>query len=279
MNISKTWWGQRFLQALENFTDPGRLKRGRSYASDERIKTWSINNGLVKATVRGNVNPYFGVYKEPRYHVRVQMKALSNKQWQHIIAQISENAGFISRLLLNEIPENIETVFQGAKTRLLPADYDDFTVSCDCPDYATPCKHIAGVCYRLAQQFDQEPFLLFAMRGLAKKELHKELLKSPLGKILADAQQTQAPSITPGTNYFTRPKPDTIPEKITLKQFWHGKTPLPQQIEPTQETMIPALLVKKGGDYPPFWSEQNSFITVMEDFYVRMRKIILRKYL
>ncbi|MCC5619967.1 hypothetical protein [Nostoc sp. CHAB 5715] len=31
--FSRTWWGDRFIQALEAFTDDNRLKRGRSYAS------------------------------------------------------------------------------------------------------------------------------------------------------------------------------------------------------------------------------------------------------
>ena len=30
--FSRTWWGQRFIAALEQFTDPARLGRGRSYA-------------------------------------------------------------------------------------------------------------------------------------------------------------------------------------------------------------------------------------------------------
>ena len=31
-HFGRTWWGQRFIAALEQFTDPGRLGRGRSYA-------------------------------------------------------------------------------------------------------------------------------------------------------------------------------------------------------------------------------------------------------
>ena len=36
------------------------------------------------------------------------------------------------------------------------------------------------------------------------------------------------------------------------------------------------MLIKKGGDFPAFWQKQNSFIEVMEDFYVRMRKTTLK---
>jgi hypothetical protein len=30
--FSRTWWGQRFIEALEQFTDPARLGRGRAFA-------------------------------------------------------------------------------------------------------------------------------------------------------------------------------------------------------------------------------------------------------
>jgi hypothetical protein len=33
---------------------------------------------------------------------------------------------------------------------------------------------------------------------------------------------------------------------------------------------------KKGGDFAVFWQKQSSFIEVMEDFYLRMRKITLK---
>ncbi|GAB4301793.1 MAG: hypothetical protein Kow0091_00360 [Geminocystis sp.] len=63
--FSKTWWGQRFIEALESFTDSGRLSRGRSYANNGKVKEYKITKGKITAKVRGSVNPYFGVYKEP----------------------------------------------------------------------------------------------------------------------------------------------------------------------------------------------------------------------
>ena len=34
---------------------------------------------------------------------------------------------------------------------------------------------------------------------------------------------------------------------------------------------MPALLIKKGGDYPAFWHRDGSFIDVMEELYERVR--------
>lgn len=277
MKISKTWWGQQFLAALENFTDSGRLARGRSYSTDNRIKTWKLAKGIASATLRGNINPYFGVYKEPTYHVSVKMLPLSGAQWEQVIALFSQKASVISKLLLNDMPESIENEFKAADTHLLPQSYKDFIVQCDCPDYAVPCKHIAGVCYRLAQQFDHNPFLLFEMRGLSPDKLRKELLKSPLGKILAQGQETTQPSLIPAEHLYTRPKQQELPKQITSHQFWQGQKPLPKAIESPQEALIPALVIKKGGDYPEFWQKQTSFISVMEVFYLRMRKLCLRE--
>lgn len=273
---SKTWWGQRFLEALEGFTDSSRLARGRSYSSDNRIKKWSIENGVVKADVRGNINAYFGVHKEPTYKITVQMTTLSEAQWQKVIARLSERVSFISRLLLNEIPENIELAFEDANVQLLPRNYKDFIVKCSCPDYAVPCKHIAGVCFRLANQFDQNPFLLFEMRGLSPQKLETELVKSPLGKVLANAKTAQEQPLTIVDSFYTRPMPVKLPNQISLTQFWQGEKALPKNVESPQVASIPALIIKKGGDYPAFWEKQSSFISVMEDFYLRMRKSNLK---
>ena len=75
--FGRTWWGQRFLEALEAVHRPGRLGRGRSYASDGRISTYTVANGTVKAKVRGSVNPYYGVYEEPIYQTTITITPIS----------------------------------------------------------------------------------------------------------------------------------------------------------------------------------------------------------
>ena len=67
MRTIRTWWGRRFIEALEAFTDSARLARGRGYANNDRVKSWKLEKGGVNARIRGNVNPYYGVYEEPTY--------------------------------------------------------------------------------------------------------------------------------------------------------------------------------------------------------------------
>jgi uncharacterized Zn finger protein len=42
---------------------------------------------------------------------------------------------------------------------------------CSCPDWGVPCKHLAAVCYVLAEAFDDDPFEMLAWRGQSRDAL------------------------------------------------------------------------------------------------------------
>ena len=269
-SLGKTWWGQRFIAALEGFTDSGRLARGRGYCSDSRILHFAIADGVVTATVRGNVNPYFGVYKEPRYTTKIQMAPIPAPDWQKAIAYLGGRAGLVCKLLLNEMPDTIDAAFAHVKLPLLPRDRKDFRVtSCSCPDAANPCKHIAGVYYHLAAQLDRDPFLLFELRGLSRAALRESLSRTPLGQALAGVADDQALPVVAADSYYTRPLPASA--SPDYRSFWQGRQRLPTEIEPATPAAVPGILVKKAGDFPAFWDQEGSFVAVMDEVYRRVR--------
>ncbi|NJK61504.1 MAG: hypothetical protein HC921_01405 [Synechococcaceae cyanobacterium SM2_3_1] len=269
--MSRSWWGQKFIEALESFTDPARLSRGRSYATEARIKSFTIQDQMVIAQVRGNVNPYFEVYKEPLYTTTIEFNPITPAKWSAVIAYIASKAGFISRLLLNEIPENIEDAFATLGLHLLPRSQKDFKTSCSCPDFSNPCKHIAGVHYWIAAQLDRDPFLLFELRGLSREALKIELAKSPLGKALAADLAAMEQDPVKVTHYFSKPQIVQPTSDLDLKDFWQGQKHLPQGIENSSPSVISGLLIKKQGDFPSFWQRDNSFIAAMEELYQRVK--------
>ncbi|MGL5058448.1 MAG: SWIM zinc finger family protein [Microcoleus sp.] len=269
--FSRTWWGQEFIQALESISDAGRLSRGRAYPNNGKIISFGIKDGIVVATVRGSINPYFGVYKEPRYKTSIEFRQISAAQWAAAIALIASKASLISRLLLNEIPNNIEDSFRTLGLNLLPRGEKDFNAKCSCPDYGNPCKHIAGVYYQVAGELDRDPFLLFELRGLSREDLHKELAKSPLGQALSAELQLSQASLKSAESYYTRPAIVAAEPVEKLHDFWHGAKRLPQSIEPLTKPLVAGIPVKKQGDFPAFWHRNNSFIEVMEELYEQVR--------
>ncbi|QFS51833.1 SWIM zinc finger family protein [Nostoc sphaeroides] len=269
--FSRTWWGDRFIQALEAFTDDNRLKRGRSYASGGKVKSFEIDLNRITAKVRGSVNPYFGVYKEPTYNIEIQITPIAKTRCHEAIQKLSSKASIISRLLLNEVPENIEDTFSDLGLHLLPHSSKDFKTKCDCPDYANPCKHIAGVYYLVASQLDNNPWLLFELRGLSKAELQAKLADSPLGKALLSELNTKEIPLELSNSLYTKLEKQSLNQMPNTREFWLGTKRLPQSIEVATPGSICAILIKKQGDFPDFWHNDASFIETMEQLYQRVK--------
>ena len=78
---------------------------------------------------------------------------------------------FRAKLLAGEMPHEIEEVFAGCGTPLFPRLASDLDMRCSCPDWEVPCKHLAAVCYVLAEEFDRDPFAMLAWRGQGRDEL------------------------------------------------------------------------------------------------------------
>lgn len=267
--IVRTWWGERFLEALERCMDSGRLSRGRSYSSPSRLLEFDIHKQKISAHLKGNKNPYFGVYKTPYYDATITLKTLTKTQWKGIIGALSQNAAWLSKLLMNEMPENIEAAFRAEGVALLPSSGNDLNTTCSCPDWANPCKHVAGTYYKVASLLDRDPFLLFQLRGMELQQLQQELAKTPLGKVLLEQWgENREQAIELHSSHYTQPVLESDPPQ-QWRTFWQSEQPLP--VEPTQTDETPlAILVKRGGDYPPFWHSHHSFITAMEGVYSKV---------
>jgi uncharacterized Zn finger protein len=270
--FSRTWWGDRFIKALESFTNQSRLQRGRSYASGGKVLSFKIEQNHITARVKGSINAYFGVDKEPTYNISIEIKSIPQDSWKQAITKLAAKASIVSRLLLNEVPENIEDTFMELGLHLLPHNSQDFKTRCSCPDSANPCKHIAGVYYLVASQLDENPFLLFEMRGLSKIELQKNLANSPLGQALSyELLNSPEISLETTTSFYPELVKKAVSQKLTIKEFWMGTKRLPDSIEIPTSTNVSAILIKKQGDFPAFWRKNNSFIETMEELYQRVK--------
>ena len=168
--------------------------------------------------------------------------------------------------------DNIEEPFEDLGLHLLPRSMKDLKTQCSCPDSANPCKHIAGLDYFIAAKLDLDPFLLFELRGLPRSELSRQLREMPLGRALSQALSVEELPLQAAESYFTRPLARTFPGTWAAEDFWRGALRLPERIEPATPPAVAALSIKKGGDFPGFWTRDNSFIEAMELFYEAVRK-------
>jgi uncharacterized Zn finger protein len=156
-SFSETWWGRRWIEVLESFGWDTRLARGRSYARRGQVVDLEVSAGQAEASVQGS--------RPQPYRVAIRLPPFSQEEWQDAFAALAQQASYSARLLAGELPEEIEPVFAAAGASLFPAAAGDLEMSCSCPDWAVPCKHVAAVHYLLAEEIDRDPFLLFTLRG------------------------------------------------------------------------------------------------------------------
>ena len=165
--VARTWWSQRFLGVLESLGVGGRLSRGRSYARAGQIVSLDVDVGGAVAQVQGS---------RPRpYEVRIGVPAFGKAEWAAVAQALADDASYAAALLNGEMPRDIERVFEAVGLSLFPASDRDLAMDCSCPDYAVPCKHLAAVCYVLAERFDADPFQILALRGRHRDALLDEL--------------------------------------------------------------------------------------------------------
>lgn len=160
-----TWWGQRWIEALENVlrVDAGRLARGRSYARGGRTHDLVLKGGKVTAKVTGS-------QRKP-YDITFHLAGIDEGKWKKAIAGMAAKAQFSAELLAGQMPKEIDLVFRDAGASLFPQSRSDLKTNCSCPDNGDPCKHVAATHYVLGEALDRDPFLLFELRGKTKTEV------------------------------------------------------------------------------------------------------------
>ncbi len=262
--IGESWWSKRFIEVLESFAIGTRLTRGRSYARKGQVISLEVAPGRVTAQVQGSrVRPY---------RVSVGLTPFPSKTWAGIEARLAEQALYSAQLLAGEMPHEIEQVFAEAGAPLFPAAFKDMAMSCSCPDFAVPCKHLAATFYLLAEAFDADPFQILHWRGRERQKLlerlrelrsgagpaptakHVRAAKQPRAKQPRAAEKTRAAKNTRAAEKTTTtPEPigaavaladvASAPLEESADRYWLPPVPLPPQ--PATLDTDPDLLLRQ----------------------------------
>ena len=225
--FAKSWWAEQWIAALERLVDSGRLSRGRSYARKGQVLSIEETKDGIAARVQGS-------QRRP-YQISIQIAPLTDAQWDKVIDALSEQALFTAQLLAGEMPQNIEQAFSAAGVSLFPSKRGDLKTDCSCPDYANPCKHVAATHYILGERFDEDPFLLFRLRGRTQEQILQALRQRRAGQLEMLVEEPAEAETA-------------VPLEDCLEHFWELGAPLdniPVSIRPPAVEMP---LLKRLGE-------------------------------
>ncbi len=168
----QSWWVQQWMELINSYRYKKRLERAWIYAREGNVTSIQFEGRRVHARVQGTE-------KKP-YKVKLWLDILLDEDWNYVIESLANNAKWSAQLMAGIMPRDIEQAFAYTGKRLFPFHLEEVKSECSCPDKANPCKHVSAIYYLMADQFREDPFILFQLRGRSRKILITDLIKRRL---------------------------------------------------------------------------------------------------
>ena len=159
--IASTFWGKAWCDNLEAYSDfANRLPRGRTYLRNGSVVDLQISKGTVTALVAGS----------SLYRVEIKIKPLAAPQWKAIQSECAGKIDSLIELLQGKLSSGVMQIVTRPERGLFPTP-KEIDLDCSCPDWAGLCKHVAASLYGVGARLDQNPGLLFLLRGVDPADL------------------------------------------------------------------------------------------------------------
>lgn len=159
--IAATFWGKAWCDNLGAYSDYAtRLPRGRTYLRNGSVIDLQIAPGQVTALVSGS----------EVYRVALAIKEVPEARWRAICADCAGSVASVVELLQGRFAKGVMERLCRQQNGLFPAPFE-IRFSCSCPDPALMCKHVAAVLYGVGARLDEQPELLFRLRGVDESAL------------------------------------------------------------------------------------------------------------
>lgn len=163
--IATTFWGKAWCENLESYRDfESRLPRGRTYVRNGSVVDLQIAPLAVTARVSGS----------SIYNVTIRIEPVPESEWQSICRDCTGGIDSLVELLQGRFSKGVMERLCRQDEGLFPRP-SHISLSCDCPDYASMCKHVAAALYGVGARLDREPELLFRLRAVDAKDLLGQL--------------------------------------------------------------------------------------------------------
>jgi len=159
--IASSFWGKSWCANLERYSDyANRLPRGRTYVRNGSVVDLQIAKGEVAAMVAGS----------SLYTVKIAIAPVAAPHWKGICRDCAGTVDSLVELLQGRLAKGVMDRVCREGDGLFPAPRE-IKLSCSCPDWADMCKHVAAVLYGVGARLDEQPRLLFVLRGVDETEL------------------------------------------------------------------------------------------------------------
>lgn len=240
-----TWWGSQWLNSLSQIDFDNRLPRGRSYANKGAVTELQISGSQIKARVQGS--------RFTPYKVSLCVPSVTSESVDILLDEIGAHPEAVAKILNHELDPMILEFSNEKHIPIFPSRWSDIEMSCSCPDWAVPCKHIAAVIYLIAKQIDGNPFLIFSLRGI---DLVEEMKTRDV--LIDDHQDVAIPTVA---NLFQQIHQDSSPDKASIttstRQAGLNKVETYKDLDYSNLPNLTEPLIQVLAENPTFFTSAN----------------------
>jgi uncharacterized Zn finger protein len=159
--IASSFWGKSWCVNLERYSDfETRMPRGRTYVRNGSVLDLQIARGKVAAMVAGSL----------LYKVNITIAPVTAARWKAICRDCAGAIDSVVELLQGRLAKGVMDRVCRQGDGLFPSP-EEIKLTCSCPDWADMCKHVAAALYGVGARLDENPRLLFELRGVDENEL------------------------------------------------------------------------------------------------------------
>ncbi|WP_410657151.1 hypothetical protein [Amycolatopsis sp. lyj-112] len=151
-----------------------------------RVDTLTIGPGAVVAQVR--------VTRQRFYEVRIGVPTFGKQVWTAVTGATVEEESTTAAMLDGQVPDDIERFFAAEDVPLFP-EPREMSLDCTCPGTRVPCDHLVAGLIAMADEFEAEPFAIFALRGRDQTALLDEIGRLAGARVTAPPAEAETPGL------------------------------------------------------------------------------------
>lgn len=178
-------WANAWREALRNFADPARWRRGTGYFQNAMVVRLFIVPGRLVGKVEGS--------RARPYDVQISVPMMKNLPLLRMLHFLLDN------------PETMHEVLEHVPQLIPDPRHTEFL--CSCSDWSEACKHVVALWLEAAERFAEAPEQLLRFRGILNEGPTLRLVGSELAAAARQRSGDDQPE---------------VPHTVDAQRFWEG---------------------------------------------------------
>ena len=198
------WLGRAFKECFQDEQSERVIDEIPEITRRRRVIDLSFSPGRISARLNGE--------EDKSFRVDLALLCYDEQQWQKIVAVLSSDALFLSMYLAGEFPSEINHNLAAIDLPLAPIP-SEFKLMVNGEPQRELTKESALVVLRVADRLEEDPGLIFLLRGKQREEVLHDLyaVRRRVKAVSRAATAASAPAVNADSAQVETPEPDNRP--------------------------------------------------------------------